>query len=415
VDETVLPTIVGFGLGKSWYPSKWRFREIVSRRHRRRQSLERAGDVSALRTRSVFLDESGFTGPDLLSSDQPWVSYAAVAIEPEEASSIVAEVTSRHRNLMQSGELKASTLLRSARGRDLALSLLKSITPMSRWVIHHKRYALAGNFVEYVFEPALSSRWSALVGSGFNRFVANQFFEGLVEIHKGGTLLERSFRSFMNGKDDGTFWLEIENAINDDSRSDSFRQIAFLARHFRGYAEAEIASVTARDYGKWQLDLSVTSLFGLLASFPSKQSIVYDVTCDHSKPLEALGDYYRGIRLPGLRMRRLGELRFAHSHETPGVQLADLLAGAAIYVQQERDGFEELAEAIVGAAGPFSVQPYQYGRYDEFNAELLGLFASYALNKLNVIEKFEVFIDRFITNAAAPTNDSRLVVRPSDL
>jgi hypothetical protein len=63
---------------------------------------------------TIYFDESGFTGNDLLNDDQPVFVYASVAIEPSQAEDIIAEMISRFR--LQGDELKGSNLVGHTRG-----------------------------------------------------------------------------------------------------------------------------------------------------------------------------------------------------------------------------------------------------------------------------------------------------------
>ena len=43
----------------------------------------------------ISCDEAGFTGPELLDPDQPVFTYAAVDLDPAEASAIIESVRAR--------------------------------------------------------------------------------------------------------------------------------------------------------------------------------------------------------------------------------------------------------------------------------------------------------------------------------
>src|SRR5690242_623787 len=92
--------------------------------------------------RSLFMDESGFTGPDLLERSQPFVAYAAVEIEEQRAAKIIGQ--SRVRYGTQADEIKASNLLKRPRGRRQAQELLGDVSAdKMRILVHNKRLALA--------------------------------------------------------------------------------------------------------------------------------------------------------------------------------------------------------------------------------------------------------------------------------
>lgn len=57
---------------------------------------------------SVFFDESGYTGPDILNSQSPLFSLASVTISEQEAEKIVKSIIKSHR--LQCTELKGKIL-----------------------------------------------------------------------------------------------------------------------------------------------------------------------------------------------------------------------------------------------------------------------------------------------------------------
>jgi hypothetical protein len=73
----------------------------------------------------------------------------------------------------------------------------------------------------------------------------------------------------------------------------TFYRIVYAALGLRHYAEAEIASLKQFGFGKWLLDLSVTSIVGLLMTVPVDQPTTFRVTADDSAPLRAMGSILR--------------------------------------------------------------------------------------------------------------------------
>lgn len=122
----------------------------------------------------VFCDESGMTGNDLLDVNQAYFTYASVAISFERAEEIVSRTLRDHR--LQGKELKGRQLVRTGRGQRAITSLLSEVCQEARLVMHHKKYALACKFFEYIFEPVLSEHNSIFYAVGFNRFIANMLY-----------------------------------------------------------------------------------------------------------------------------------------------------------------------------------------------------------------------------------------------
>lgn len=70
----------------------------------------------------IYFDESGYTGNNLLSPDQPAFIYTSVAIDPSYASRLHSEMLSHFH--IQAKELKGKNLVRSVRGREAISWLL---------------------------------------------------------------------------------------------------------------------------------------------------------------------------------------------------------------------------------------------------------------------------------------------------
>lgn len=85
---------------------------VVNRQSRRKAKAPEPGIYT------VYCDESGFTGNNLLDKSQPVFAYAAVAIEPESAEAILQTARSSL-GVSQDRELKASSSIdRPKEGRS---------------------------------------------------------------------------------------------------------------------------------------------------------------------------------------------------------------------------------------------------------------------------------------------------------
>ena len=119
---------------------------------------------------TVYLDEAGFTGNYLLDPAQPMFVYAGVAMTKEQAAALHSDVVSRFR--LHGDELKGNNLIKHRRGREAVSWLLGRSVEHSLLVVADKRYALAGKFFEYIFEPLLAAQNSMLYAIEFHKFVA---------------------------------------------------------------------------------------------------------------------------------------------------------------------------------------------------------------------------------------------------
>ena len=93
-------------------------------------------------------DEAGNTGPFLLDKDQRFFAFASVSIDDAEADAVIREGLRLYP--VQMPELKASRLLRTARGQSLVRHVLSALQGRFATSIHDKQYALCCWFFEYV-------------------------------------------------------------------------------------------------------------------------------------------------------------------------------------------------------------------------------------------------------------------------
>ena len=121
----------------------------------------------------IFCDETGSTGNNLLDTAQPLFAYASIAIEPAEAKSLVEELIAQCRP--QGTELKGRKLVRSSRGRKLVTALLERCGSNAKVSVWNKRFALATQFFEHVFEPVLAEQNSLFYRIGFHKLLATCF------------------------------------------------------------------------------------------------------------------------------------------------------------------------------------------------------------------------------------------------
>src|SRR5688572_14091461 len=120
--------------------------------------------------KKIYCDESGFTGPELLRGS-PYFTYSSIAIEPDEASELVARIIRDYR--IQAAELKGRKMLRHPRGRRAVEDVFKKLAGRTKTGVFEKRFALAGKFYEYVFEPPLAKQSGIFYAARFHLFIAN--------------------------------------------------------------------------------------------------------------------------------------------------------------------------------------------------------------------------------------------------
>lgn len=305
-------------------------------------------ETMAKDVQTFYFDEAGFTGNDLLNTEQPVFVYAGVAMSEDLASQIHSEAISRFR--IRASELKGARLLRSERGRRAISWVLSQSAEHSRIMTANKEYALAEKFFEYIFEPALASRKSFFYEIEFHKFIATLMHISAQAGDPDAIDILEGFAALMRSKDPQQLET-ILNVLDRLDQSSPLAKIVTFALCNRKSIEDELASVArSGQVATWSLELSMTALHWLLASW-GEQFDVLDVYCDNSKPIQAGKEFFRAfigredkayIRLgsqptPSVIYNLAGPINLVDSRVSPGIQIADVLSSSLNYARNHPD------------------------------------------------------------------------------
>ncbi|KAE9653652.1 DUF3800 domain-containing protein [Escherichia coli] len=292
----------------------------------------------------VYFDESGFTGNNLLSKDQPYFSYAAVVTDENESRQIVEHIIEKYS--IAAGELKGSTLVNSRKLQPAVDEILSHFKGRMRAVVNEKKYALSGKFFEYIFEPVLASKSTIFYDLKFHLFISNIMFFSLVAKDEYAELLHSRFENFSRGKIQVNQFIEpIANCKYSEIMSDIYD----FAKYNISIIEEEYSGLEGTGVDKWVLDLTSTSLYNLLCDVSSKIGAV-KVTCDSSKPLITHQDMFNNMignekiiyetfnnkKIP-ITFNLAEPISLSDSKVTHGIQIADVIAAASIYVLNKKN------------------------------------------------------------------------------
>lgn len=312
----------------------------------------------------IYCDKSGFTGPELLRGS-PYFTYSSVAIEPDEAGELVARIIRDYR--IQAAELKGRKMLRHPRGRRAVDDIFKKLVGRTKTGVFEKRFALAGKFYEYVFEPPLAKQSGIFYAARFHLFIANLLYLHLIVQRHSDNVLE-DFQEAMRNLSEG------RPLFSSRGGEDESLPMQYIAAFYRGNTAAiqeELGSLGS-ETDKWILDLTSTALHSLLCEWAETADLL-DVTCDESKPLAAsnsiwdamVGNDRRAYHLLfGTRQRitynLLRPVELARSIDTPGLQIADVIASAtaAVFERPNDPTLQAFRErAIEGCSSNLTVLP----------------------------------------------------------
>lgn len=294
----------------------------------------------------IYCDESGYTGVNLLTDNQPYFVYAALNIGEEEANDVVARLQRDHR--LQGPELKGTNLVGSNSGKRAIREVYDRYSEQVKMSYYHKKYALACKFFEYIFEPVLANNNQFFYRMKFQRFIANLLFEAFREATSPAENVFLRFQDFLRGTDlNGLFQLFLSTSYP----VPLIRDISEFTIIHRNTILEEIHS--GGEVDAWVLDLSGTALYDLLCKWGSTQDL--QVICDRSGPLKEAVQSYGDLYAVGQEKKfwdPLGDgnrplnftltepVRFMNSRESPGLQLADIFATGAFWsLQRPEDPF----------------------------------------------------------------------------
>ncbi|MBI2853022.1 MAG: DUF3800 domain-containing protein [Chloroflexi bacterium] len=297
----------------------------------------------------VFFDESGFTGNNLLSRDQPAFVYASVAIDPDQASRLLSEMSRRFR--LQGNELKGTNLIGHKRGQEAIYWLLKQCEGISCIAVSNKKLALAGKFYEYIFEPILAPINSFFYAAEFHLFIANLLYVLFEARDKHAEEIMSEFETLMRTKDTSRLEQLLTPLDRGVRLDDPLGKILTFTLCHRQRITQEIQDLAKIEgLSNWVLELTTTSLFWLL-SFWGERFGVLEVYCDKSKPIEINRQLFDAMigRKDRIYMKlgRSKEVALTYnlsapvvltdSIQSPGIQMADILASSVAYAFKNPD------------------------------------------------------------------------------
>ncbi len=299
------------------------------------------------------IDESGYTGHDLLNPEQRFQGATAIAIDDDEAKRLIRE----HFPKLQADELKYRALARRPANHPRLMALQRDVLTHHRCVTYvcDKRYLLLLMFMDYAVEPFYYERGMDFYEDGQNYSLASLLHVTGPTLLGAGAL-DRLLASF-------------QRAVKEKS-SEALADLVTAARASRWQELPEALGPLAQFAAPECLQAIATPGVTTDAAFVVLQSLVsrmeaiadgpYRVEHDQSKNLltyhDLLERYIRHEDAITFRQSEIASITFplklqsvtqVDSKSSPAVQLADVMIGAAI----------EAANALTGQrAGALSAR-----------------------------------------------------------
>ncbi|MYD93277.1 MAG: hypothetical protein F4Y02_06225 [Chloroflexi bacterium] len=290
------------------------------------------------------IDESGYTGHDLLNPDQRFQGAAAIAIEDADAERLIRE----HFPSLKAAELKYRALSRR-RGHHAALLALQRVLLTDYKCVTYvcdKRYLLALMFLDYATEPFYYER-------GVNFFENGQHY-GLA------SLLYLAGPALLGESELATLFAAFQRAVKEKT-PESLMELVAAARRTRwrelpealgplaGFAAPECLETLTMPAAN--TDAAPVVIQSLISRMEVMADGPYRVEHDQSENLLAYHEVLRRLvnhdenvefritQLTSVKFPlKLTEVTQVDSKTSPAVQLADVLIGAAIEATNNQTG-----------------------------------------------------------------------------
>jgi Protein of unknown function (DUF3800) len=282
------------------------------------------------------IDESGYTGFDLLNKEQRFQGASAVAISNDEASKLIRE----HFPNLRTSELKYRQLARRPSNHPRLLGLLRDLHSHHKCITYvaDKRYLLTLMFVDYAVEPFYYERGidinkdggiyaaaSLLYTIGPTYFGQDEFHELLVAfqlaVKEKSSLSKIRLLSAARNLD----WFKLPEILGP------------LAKYASPECWDAIAMDEVNTDAAWIVLLSLISRTEVMTRMP------YRIEHDQSKNLEKYHaliqrfiDHKDDVEFQATKITsmkfplKLAEVTQVDSQNSPAVQLADVMMGAAL-------------------------------------------------------------------------------------
>lgn len=306
---------------------------------------------------TVYIDESGYTGVDLLNQDQPFQGASAVYISDSEARDVI----NKYFPNIKSSELKYRDLARRTSNWKHLLGLQKNLLEnyISISYVCDKRFLLILHFLDYAVEPFYFERGINFYEDGGNYSLASLLYYTGITLLKGNNFNEilSLFQYAMKSKSEISTLALIEK-IKNSPWQELPEAFGPLATDAAPCIEAIKTKGVSTD-GAYVVLLSLISRLEAVINHSyeivhdkSKNLEQYDITLnkmiDHKNEISFKETDLTTLTFP-LKLTRASQI---DSKESPGVQLADVLVG----------GIMDSSRAITGT------------KVNEYNSAIIDLY-----------------------------------------
>ncbi|MGQ0428432.1 MAG: DUF3800 domain-containing protein [Gammaproteobacteria bacterium] len=282
------------------------------------------------------VDESGYTGIDLLNRAQRFQGAAAVDISDENAARLIKE----HFPKLQAAELKYGALAGRPGNRERLVNLQREILANHNCVTYvcNKRFLLVLMFLDYATEPWYFERGANFYQDGQNYAMASLLYH-IGPVMMGEETFEGILAAFQKAVKEKT--REALSELVERVRHSNWE--GTLAEGFGPIAQASPECLRAIGTPGVSTDAAIVVLQSLISRMEVMAAGPYRVEHDRSKNLLQYNALlqrfiahdaeieFRQTRIASIRFPlKLSEVTQVDSKDSRAVQLADVLVGGVI-------------------------------------------------------------------------------------
>lgn len=282
------------------------------------------------------IDESGYTGFDLLNTAQRFQGATAIALEDDEAARLIRELFPK----LKADELKYRALARRPANHQRLLDLQRHVLTQHKCVTYicDKRYMLLLMFMDYAVEPFYYERGVDFYENGQNYSLASLLYEvGPTILGEGA--LERLLQCFQRAMKEKswTAFVALVEAVRSSRWHELPEALGPLAQHASPVCFQAIATPGL------STDAAFVVLQSLICRMEAMADGPYRIEHDQSKNLLTYHDLlqrfinhqddvtFRQSEIASITFPlKLKSVVQVDSKISPAVQIADVMIGAAI-------------------------------------------------------------------------------------
>ena len=317
---------------------------------------------------TIYFDESGFTGHDLINPDQPTFTVASVDIEDAAARALLQASFPRH----QAKEFKFTRVLRRPKNRGNLIRFAEHLAGIRDNIfvyICDKRFAAFAKTQDTLIEPVLHKRGLGFYSGGFGRRYVNTFHHAVMR-HSSTTGLYDAIVSWyiQFSRNPSENELQVLRTIERSCPEPVKPFVSMLLMGAEFHCRSGSGSLTSDN--DIHASCVLSSLYHWRTMTNREINIVHDdssnffrqlplwnfITSSEVNPYTITYEEGRQVTFP----LRVAQTRPGNSADSCSLQLCDMIAGLSAYLNRQPvdvDLRNDVLEARFGVLNADGVRP----------------------------------------------------------